>query len=1765
MALEEDQLPQPPSNEAEFPALQPDVPIVAVDPENPGKPPVETPNPFESAPTNPFEDVPASGEAQPNKQVATPIRTAVASLAMLSEQAPQITTENALARAIRENADIASRQIEVGNEEVLRNQAAIRRIQERSSTLRQIQVNPIIPTEVQAQISQTYQENISQRLDEARRIATEDEAVDNIRTLLMAGRETEARMAMNALNPARNSSAAVIRDGILKRMVMSQVLERANVDVENEGWIHWLLSGLISVPEALLGGDIAWRGGNVNEGQGGYHSPGFLSQIWAPGSDMANQIEAVQGMSAAELQQNLPSLIENWRYNSSNLWLTHDPGRFREIVREFEQGLSPDEIASANFWAKVDILSLVPWGTATRLFSGTRQLMTVGARRAAAGRVADAVDSTIAQGAEHTVARTGVDAVEVEDNALPRIINPHRTEVDDRVSLSANVNSALDEAHTLVNDMVGDPIMTHTDDVRTTNARVTNQAEFDNIIEANRRILQDQVGATIHDLDVVPIDLPDGTRVFRLEAVVGRNGEEGFATIPEAENFASSRGLYTDPSVIESRAVPTTEVVQPVRARKALGPANITEPRGDYAKVDLGDRIAANDLAADLLPGGQQSLDELTKVFQEDWAGLSEIEKARPGAKQKLWDEILTANDEIVGHDLNDAQIAAVRKAVTNPNNPQTAIRAGRTGIGREQVAANDVNVVKDVSEQYFVKVSMDIRETGLYTPGLNPPRTGIIARFVSNASRLLDRRLFEKALVADAKRNKMYKLMEKRLRDAYTGLPKKDRATLSQILMKGDNLARWFTDEEFSTIFERATGRVPSDKVIAAHHEYRLINDAEHILRESDIYRSKVIRGFRSTKFNIDGDAFDIDAFVDHAPSSVSHARTYNITDKIHYTRGSPLTPQRLEELRGQGYIHIRTEQPIKLRDGTTVNEFIGKRADIEVQDIRRQQLAYRAGGHRLYADKYFVKQARTGRQPDTGTEFSLNPSVFVTAPNIRDARVWADAMESARVAVKEDGAGAAHLDEHVFLQRKGLPTGEQFLADVEAGKISLDHPFEALFDREQPSFYRHKEDISNFLDEDEVGFNGFYRTNGRMYYSPKGEQLRDYAGELAPTLDPFEAQAKALFNVSNMSSFSDFKVSAIDRWVSTYKRDLNIRDLPEDQAASPASIFNSATVKRDTPIPIRNAIEAQRDAIKRILGFESNLERGYRYWLRSTAEWVVGDSDSALRKSLSQGVYWLADKNPITFLRGMAFDLKLGFFNIGQFFIQTSTMWSALSLSPRVGARAMASVMPIRAYFLSKGSENVLDTLVKRGVHRLAGFDSAEEFKNYVRWARTSGFFDLGDTHSLVQNAGPARTFGSIRGGAERVRDTGRMFFYEAEVWNRLVATRIAYDEAVKRFGSVALGNLEHREFIMGRAEANSFNMSNVSRAWWQTGLTSIPTQFWAYNVRMMEAMLGGQFTKAQKVRLAAMQFGLAGTGGIPILAGIVEYRNMQNGGAPSMQVDEQRLAATLQRGVFDRLVYEIYGADVMIGERFGTGEWSTDLVRDLFGYSKYQNRTAAQMLGGATYSIMGTTLQTAVDFTRYWTSHEAGTEDVNMAGDQIIQMFRQFSTVNNATKALMAHQYGIYMSTRGATQITDLPRQDAIFIALGFRPGEMADVEAMMGHSEARQQVVNDYATQANNLLRDAINRPDVAAENAQRVNLLINLAPPEMRHDILARIHASRDPSIYSRLLRQRDMRNALDATAIETERLNDNGSANGPASDGGQGTGNPPASPNNINF
>ena len=1644
----------------------------------------------------------------------------------------------------------ARTQLTLGNEKLIRNQLALGRQQRELTGINKLGLmlgGPNISAADKAAVDAAYQRVMKYQTDERAQFAIEQEAVERIQT--MAARDpVAARVLLDNLE--KGDADKTVADFNIRLAILQQRAQELDAEYQQQGWGKTVLNFILNLIPT-----------NYNFARSGVVGEGGLGSWLAVGEGLRNQSERLWNMPMDEFVKFTArdgELMKSIASNATTAFdITSDPGAAVDIMDALTNQTDHSRTWN-NVWGGVEVATLIPWG---RVATTTRSLMANGAPKDAVRNLDNAIRMMDEAGPDATARATGVTEREIAEESSVSAINPRPR---DEVPLAEELATHKEAAERALAEIFSPP----------TGYRFNSAEELQNAFESTVDDIKARVGRPVKDFTIKQEQLPGGQQVSYVEYVYGKKDGHGFATEAAARSSARNSGfggevmeVLSTPKVISGaqqhlkagRTVKVYhgtagEIVGDLRASTngkmggglyvtpSAQDASFYATRGTEGSQVLPLRINAERVFGyDNLQGWSRgdidnALDEIGFNKDDFWK-----------AQEEYLDTYAKQGDDLYrsGAVINALQDAAARNTTGNSMHGAEALNDALKARGYEGVAAKfggkkgggeEINifdeaavapeflpaeVFQDMTGQYFVRGRMNIKEDGFYTNDLHPPTQGFLSRmfgrWVRSSARITDASLHGRALEAGTYINRAHKVIQGNIMSTFGKLPKESREIIKQIALKGAQEERWFKPDELDFLTERLVGRRATPVEQDAYAKLRLYNDMEWELRNTSLYVDKVVKGQETVTFRTHwGEDISRDLRVDYEMNKVPTERVYDASKNVHYTKqNNPLSGDRLQKMKNDGYVMLQLDDPLNFPDGTVVNRVLIKKHELEIRPLQREQLAYAEGGHRMYADLAFVKQARKGKQPDTGTEYLLAPSTLRSASNIAEAKNWADTMNKAMLMAKEKGVTEQILDDVVFKNDPAYPTGREFLKMVDEGDINLNHPFEAVWDRELPTAYRQSgADVSRLYDEDELGINGYYRTTGRMYTSAKGEILRNTKGEIAEILDPYDALQRSLEQVTRKLGLQNYKIEAMDRFRATYEKYLDV----QPNHRSTAAILMEAKVRPDIPVELRNNIEAQRDAILNVLRFETPRDKMARQMWQNTAEWVIGDGSNAARKFAHDAVWWWKEQNPISAIRGMVFDMKLGMFNPGQLAIQISTMFSATAMSPKFGMQGMASIYPLHRYLLSKGNENILDTFAKRGLWKTMGFSGEQEFKDYSRHLFNHGFADMNGSHIMINDFGPAAHFGSFQSKVNSAREQGRVFFYTAETWNRIVAYRIAWGETIEK--GLRPSDMNFTSEVLRRADDYSFNMTNESAAFWQKGILSVPTQFWAYNVRMIDAMIGKRFTPAQKIRLATSQMALAGTAGIPVLAAYSEYLKKEAGGSPPID----SLQGMLDRGLIDYINYQMTGQDILIGERVGTGGWATEVVKGMFGTSEYGEKSFMDLVGGASYSIGKKTVEafgSTLGAVHAYAAAESGADigERALVGEKFVAMLKEVSTFSNATKAMLVHQMGMYKSNKGTVLVSDLPPSNSWYIALSFRPSKAQEIGYMMAWDKDKQESLKEVATQLRNWRQEAFTNADKLEENMAKANALIKLLPPADRRQVLRQTNSITDKSFYDHIERK----------------------------------------------
>lgn len=453
----------------------------------------------------------------------------------------------------------------------------------------------------------------------------------------------------------------------------------------------------------------------------------------------------------------------------------------------------------------------------------------------------------------------------------------------------------------------------------------------------------------------------------------------------------------------------------------------------------------------------------------------------------------------------------------------------------------------------------------------------------------------------------------------------------------------------------------------------------------------------------------------------------------------------------------------------------------------------------------------------------------------------------------------------------------------------------------------------------------------------------------------------------------------------------------------------------------------------------------------------------------------------DPVTALRGFAFDAYLGFFNHTQFLMQSVQLVNIIGISPLRGIQG-AALYPAMRFAYANGNPAVIRRTGEL-LEKVTGMP-ADQFVDMVDMFTTSG---RGVVHSLAEltsfedvqsNIGRFSKWTGLdtaARGVRRTREAGRFFFKEGDLVARITAYNTAYLEAVNKFGvRTAKNKAAFNRFVTDREQRLTQNMTGASRQAYE----QIPfMQFMTYQLRINEAIFSGTFggksrkilTNRERISLAAAHlsmFGMMATGPTAYFAQWLMYNN-------DMDYDEN-LVRSVQRGGLDAILSYMTDSETAASDRYASSGVIYDTMRSLS-----QDKWWEFLIGpsGELTLNLSSTLAGAVTSSLAYIEHgnpqglEASLED----------FARTFSTTNYAYNAILASKYGIYRTRRGQNvtdQLTDT--SDAVFLAFGIPLEEVSAAYEYIGQRSIHNGFLQSHADSITRSYRrwaDAIARRDM----------------------------------------------------------------------------------------
>jgi hypothetical protein len=270
-----------------------------------------------------------------------------------------------------------------------------------------------------------------------------------------------------------------------------------------------------------------------------------------------------------------------------------------------------------------------------------------------------------------------------------------------------------------------------------------------------------------------------------------------------------------------------------------------------------------------------------------------------------------------------------------------------------------------------------------------------------------------------------------------------------------------------------------------------------------------------------------------------------------------------------------------------------------------------------------------------------------------------------------------------------------------------------------------------------------------------------------------------------------------------------------------------------------------------------------------------------------------------------------------------------------------------------------------------------------------------------------------------------------------------------------------------------------------------------FSSYNLRLAELLIGKRLNGVEKARLF---FGYMGIFGVPTAGGIVGLSSIlrsqvDKGNVPGLETyvpGDNWLSTAVMEGMLASTVNSLTGHVYDFGESYG----AKDL--DVVDSALNGDRTIWETFGGAAYSELANTWAASSGLRNVLMSQLRGDGQFKLKPDDVVDMFKEISTVNYTWRTYMGITTGKWMSRNGA-YLTPTSPQNALFTGItGLSDQSVPDVYnkslSIKERRAAEAETFREYTKEMSRYFQAlADNNPDQALDFGKRAAWLLDAVP------------------------------------------------------------------------
>lgn len=975
---------------------------------------------------------------------------------------------------------------------------------------------------------------------------------------------------------------------------------------------------------------------------------------------------------------------------------------------------------------------------------------------------------------------------------------------------------------------------------------------------------------------------------------------------------------------------------------------------------------------------------------------------------------------------------------------------------------------------------------------------------------------------------------------------------------------------QDLDDFYLRNFDRLPEEKEVEAYFAFKRNYEFDRVMREVQEFKYRARLGAEQHQFTItskDGRPLKskfIDAIKQrefpHGDDTIAVIRNGKI-EKIYDGAGkiATKTRQELEEAVAKGELGVLRVYNPEMRELNGFGSIRNQRVRYVITDsfeskpLQFNHVERRGGGHFAWDYDFYIKQAKIAAEKigKIVRHYYEGDQTIMPMAIQKMGKDVVEHLNKVRELIRDNKLQEAEdynntklnipWDKHINWYKTGRLDPNEPIHLVSKNKSILDMD-NSIYDRYMYTDAKGARKTS-LIDGTRSGSDA--RQYQVDYVNPRDVEtlhtINDVGGrhnplyqyEPAQMVDPITTMNRGLTRIVNSSYMNDMKLYAIRHWLKEAEDLLDVR--PGEVQNNPFGNYMHPRWKTGAdPIRKLNLLSARQKQLQ-FIGTPSSVDTYLQRVSQSMVDSVYGKLGPKAAILSNKALAYT--KDPLAFMRTVAFHTKLGMFNVPQFFTQLMTASNILGIAgykPFAGATMGQYFHYLAGFNPSEEILNHLDELATRmhlpGAYRFR----PGEWKEAYQFIKNSGFQILGHENALLDTPHDS-PFGPqvVKSDFNRFLDWGETFFRLGAQNTRIAAAYTAYlEHRVENIGT-SLSRMDN-EKILSRASLLDHNMNRSANSVLHTGIMAAPGQFAAYGLRLAEMMTGKRLTTAEKARLFTTSSILYGIplGGIGLYGFPIADYLRQKAKEQGYIVGDRFLSSLAMEGAPATLMALITGSVKNAQEGGDVTNFDKDWVKgDWYNFSKwgpesYQLLEKAndgetplwKLFGGASVGTVAD-MWRLTSPVRYWAStliHDPENA-YPLQLDDILQGARVVSSFNHYWQTKAALNTGRWVS-QSDTYLSDVDKFSAVLQGVtGLQPTNVSDItldRAMKNErDEGYKQIENEIMLQERRALQAYAEGSDTQGDAYHKAAMsLAKQLPLEMRTQASARVIRENQPLI-----------------------------------------------------